>query len=437
MNFSSHCSVRSLLFVFLAGIAVSSLPAFAEPLPLKRAVDLALSHSTTAGMAAADEKRSLSAYYEARNQYIPQAVVGSGLGKSWGFPLSLEGSAPSVFNVNIQSALLNPALRDFVKATRTEWKAAELQTKDQRNLVIQDTVLTYMELHKWESMLEHLGQDVEVALKAVQFVNQRVQEGVDSKLDLEKARLATARARLRMAQMRGAIAVLRDHLAQLTGVPAASLEIVPSSIPQLPEVLQTDDLAAKAAQSNPIVQAAEERATALSFRARGEHRALWPSVDFAAQYALLSKYNNYEEFFKTFQRHNATVGGVIRFPFLNFSQRARAQGADAAALRAKHEAQAAKNQVSEETLKLQRSVEQLAAAQQVADLESQIAQSGLEAVQIRLDSGGANLHDVEDARTQANERYNALQDANFELQRAQVALLRATGELDSWVESGK
>ena len=437
MNFSSRCVVRSLLFLVLAGLACSSLPAFAEPLPLKRAVDLALSHSTTAGAAAADEQRALSAYYEARNQYIPQLVVGSGLGKSWGFPLSLEGSAPSIFNVNTQSALLNPALRDFVKATRTEWKAAELQTKDQRNQVIQDTVLTYMELHKWESMLEHLGQDVEVALKSEQFVNQRVQEGVDSKLDLEKARLATARARLRMAQMRGAIAVLRDHLAQLTGVSAASLEIVPSSIPQLPEVQQTEDLGTKASKTSPAVQAAEERAIAFDLRARGEHHALLPSIDFAAQYALLSRYNNYDLYYLNFQRHNATVGVAIRFPFLNFSQRARAQGADATALRAKHEAQAAKNQASEETLKLQRSVEQLAAAQQVADLESQIAQSGLEAVQIRLDSGGANLHDVEDARTQSNERYNALQDANFELQRAQVALLRATGELDSWVDSWK
>jgi septal ring factor EnvC (AmiA/AmiB activator) len=96
-------------------------------------------------------------------------------------------------------------------------------------------------------------------------------------------------------------------------------------------------------------------------------------VDFASQYGLLAKYNNYEDFFKTFQRHNATIGVVIRFPFLNPSQRARAQAADAEAQRVRKDAQAAKNKVSEETLKLQRSVQQLAAAREVADLEYQVA----------------------------------------------------------------
>ncbi len=126
---------------------------------------------------------------------------------------------------------------------------------------------------------------------------------------------------------------------------------------------------------------AADRATALDFRARGEHRLLWPTVDFAAQYALLATFNNYQDFFRagSFQQHNATIGVVIRFPFLNFSQREHAQAADADALRAHRQVEDAKSQVSEETLKLQRSVEQLAAAQDVADLQYQIAQSKLSA----------------------------------------------------------
>ena len=61
----------------------------AEPLPLKHAVELALSHGAAA--TDTDEQRAYASYHEARNQYIPQLIVGSGLGKSWGFPLSLEG----------------------------------------------------------------------------------------------------------------------------------------------------------------------------------------------------------------------------------------------------------------------------------------------------------------------------------------------------------
>jgi len=78
-------------------------------------------------------------------------------------------------------------------------------------------------------------------------------------------------------------------------------------------------------------------------------------------------------------------------------------------------------------------VEQLAAAQDVADLEYQVAKSNLDAVQIRVDAGTATIHEEDDARNQANERYDTLQDTRFELQRARIALLRATGDLSSWL----
>jgi outer membrane protein len=427
------------LILFVSVISVNAvLPrALAESLPLKRVVELALSHSTVTAATAADEQRAFASYHEARNQYIPQMIVGAGLGASWGFPLSLEGSAPSIFNLNSQSALFNPSLRQFVKAAREEWQASSIQAKDQRNQVIQDAVLTYAELSKWERLVSFLREQQSDAQKSEQIVEQRIHEGVDNALARSKAQLATARLRLHVAQAQGAIDVLRSRLAYMTGLPASSIETDPDSIPALPEVKQEEDLASGAAQSSPTVQAAETRAVAQQLKARGEHRALLPSVDFAAQYAVLSKYNNYFEFYKAFERNNATVGVAIRFPFLSSVQHARAAAADAEALRAKNDAKTARNQVSEQTLKLQRSVEQLAAFQQVSQLEYEVARADANALQVRLDAGTANFHDVEDARNQANEHFSALQDANFELERARITLLRATGELESWVGIGK
>jgi outer membrane protein TolC len=419
--------------VFLCGI----LPA--EQVPLKRAVELALAHSTTMQTSLIDEQRAFASYHEARYQYLPQLTIGSGLGKSYGYPLSLEGYAPAIVNTTAQSALINPSLREFVRAARTEYEASGVQTKEQRSLVIQDTVLKYAELSKWETLMTHLSHDYEDALKMEQAVNERISAGVDNPLLRNQARLNAARVYLHISQAQGAIDVLRNQLAQLTGLPAAAIETVPESIPPLPEVKQEDNLAAKAVQQNPSIQLADLRATSLAFRARGEHRAMLPSIDFAAQYALLASFNNYQNFFRpgSFQPNNATVGVEIRFPFLNPSQHARAQAADATALHAKKDVETTKNQVAEQTLKLQRSVEQLAAAQQVVDLEYQIAKSNLDALQIRVDSGSATLHDLDDAGNQVHERYDALQDTNFELQRARISLLRATGDLEAWVGVGK
>ncbi|HYA25534.1 MAG TPA: TolC family protein [Terriglobales bacterium] len=428
----------SLLFL---GFFLTQLPPAltAEPVPLKRVVQLALTHSTSAAAAEAMAQRAYASYRETRNQYLPTLVVGSGLGYTQGFPLSLEGAAPSIVNTTAQSAVINSALRDFVREARTEWQATTVRSQDERDQLIQDTVLSYVELSKWEALLAQLGEEYSAALKMEQLVNERIQAGVDSPQARTQARLNTARVYLHISQAQGSIDVLRTKLAQLTGLPSNSIETIPDSIPALPEVKQEDNLAARALQLSPALQIASLHSTALSFHARGEHRAMWPSFDFAAQYALLATFNNYQRYFQphSFQSNNASVGAVIRFPFFSPTQRSKARAADFDALRAKHDVETTKNQVSAQTLKLQRSVEQLAAAQEVAQLEYEVAKSSLDAIQIRVDAGTATLHEEDEARNQANERYVALQDTRFELQRARIALLRATGDLSSWLGLSK
>jgi outer membrane protein TolC len=420
------------LLILSASAFTGERLAHAEPLPLQRAIELALAHSTVSAVASADLQRTYASYRELRNNYLPQFVVGSGLGWSYGFPLSLEGAAPALVNVVGQSTVFNPAQRQFMNAARTEWHASQLQSKDQRNAVIQDVAVTYAELAKWEARLTRLQSDETQAQQMEKAVTERLQEGVDSAIDLNKAKLTSARVRLHMTEARGSADVLRRHLADLTGLPLSSIELAPETIPALPRVASEDNLPEKAVAASPAIKFAEQHALAESMRASAEHRALLPSLDFAAQYARLSKFNNYDQFYRKFQADNATIGVAIRFPLFNASQRARAQAADAEAVKAKKQAEASRNQVQEETLKLQRAAEQLDAAREVAQLEYQLAQSGLDAAQIRVDAKTGTLHELADARVQANERYLAFQDADFEYQRVRLNLLRATGDLETW-----
>lgn len=423
-----------------AVVVILSFPCDAEPLTLKHAVQLALAHSPASAQAAADEQRAFASYREARNEYFPQVMVGSGLGDTWGYPLSLEGSAPSLVNVTAQSALFNPALREFVRAAHHEFQAIQEETIDRRSQITQDTVLTYVELVKWQKEINQLRRQYEDEQNMEGVEKQRVQAGVDSEQAGKQAELAAARAYLRVTQAEGAMDVLKQNLSQLTGVPVNSIETDPDSVPGLPELPPDTNEVAKAEQSSPSVLFAQDHAIAQTFRARGEHRSLWPSADFATQYAVLAKFNNWLQFFPqagAFERNNATVGVVIRFPFFNPSQRAHAQAADAEAMTAAKAVQATKNQVSQQTLKLRRSVEQLQAAQKVNELEYEIAQSNVQALEIKMTSGTATIVEGAQARADMSEKYNALEDANFDLLRARIDLMRVTGDLDSWVDQGK
>jgi outer membrane protein TolC len=242
---------------------------------------------------------------------------------------------------------------------------------------------------------------------------------------------------MRMAEARGSADVLRTHLSQLTGLAAEELGTDPNSIPGLPEIKQEENLSAKALQSSPEVKAADQQAIAKRFAAEGEYKALLPSVDLAGQYALLSNFNNYDVYIRNFQTHNATGGIVIRLPFFDSTQRARAAQAKADAIRSGRDAEQARQKVSLETLRLQRGVQELSAAVDVAQLEYEMAQSELEAVEIRLKAETGTLRDEQDARSKVEQSYDALIDANFALDKARVQLLRSTGELEQWARSGK
>jgi len=427
----------SLLALLSAVFVLTTGPrSQAEPLPLDRAIRLAIAHSTSSAIAGADVQRALASYREIHDNYVPQLFLGSGLGYSYGFPLSIEGAAPALANATAQSTVFNASQRQFVNAAKTEWQASEVQDKDERNAVIQDVTLTYAELGKWEARLAHLQQDENQAEQIRQAVAERVQAGVDSAMDLNKAKLTAARVRLHRAEARGSADVLRHHLATLTGLPVSTIEIAPETIPSLPPVAAEEDLSEKAVASSPAIKIAEQHSLAQSMRAVGEHRAIYPTIDFSAQYARLSTINNYNEYYTHFRPDNATIGFALRIPIFHASQRARAEAADAEALKARKQVEAARDRVSEETLKLQRTAEQLEAARDVAQLEYQLAQSALEAAQTRIDAKTGTLHELADARVQAAERYLLFQDADFEYQRARVNLLRATGDLEKWALPG-
>src|SRR5208282_1430621 len=101
----------NIILVLLASCAC------AEPLPFRQAVELAAKRSAV--ISAPDQVRAHQAYLAVARMYIPQFIVGSGLAKTYGYPLSIEGAAPTAVSVITVGYLINPAQRDFVRAART------------------------------------------------------------------------------------------------------------------------------------------------------------------------------------------------------------------------------------------------------------------------------------------------------------------------------
>jgi outer membrane protein TolC len=429
---------KALLSLATTALLAFSLPCPAEPVPFGKALELALQHSGMLVIAAAGQQKAHDVYEQARAVYLPNIVFGSGLGYSAGIPPALEGSAPSIFNIVSQQSLLNLAQRDFLRAAKNDSQATHFDLEDKRNAVILDTATTYLELDTALRKLKALDQAAEAANRAEFITTQRLKEGLDSQLDLKKAQLGIAKVNVRVAQAQAAADVARQHLAHLTGLPAESIDTVSDSIPAPPGIGQDAELPARAAENNPAVQLARQKVVTAELRARGEAHVLYPSIDLASQYERLSStINNYAQFYKNFKPNSFAIGLSIRFPLTDFVQHAKANAAVADLLLARQEAQMARDQVAENALQVQRSLRQLAAAGDVARLEYEVAQAGIDAVRAKLASGQANSRDQENARLDSSDRYSSYLDSQLQLARASLQLMRQTGDLEGWARPQK
>jgi outer membrane protein TolC len=417
-------------------MCVATVPLLAEKVTFQRAVQLAVARSVGMGVAQADEAKAKQAYMEQRDAYVPMLMFGSGLGASWGYPLSIEGSAPSIFNITAQSTIFNMSQREFVRAAHTAWTGAGYMTAEQKKQTVLDTALTYAQLLAATQKLKSAQDELQLAQNTEALTRDRVQEGIDSKLELTRSSLNSARARMRVATAQSQVDILLQHLSQLTAVPVNALEIDPESMPAIPEADLSGDVVERAVQNSHEVKAADAQTLSREQQAKAEHRALYPSFDMSVNYARLSTINNYDQFFRpgSFQPNNATIGVGIRFPFINFAQRARVDAARAEAVKAKRLAEGTRNKVSAETLQLQGSIAQLRAARDVAQLDYELAQGNVDIVEAKVQAGNASLRDVDNTKIEVAEKYAALLDAQIELDKARLQLLNASGELQQWAQ---
>jgi outer membrane protein TolC len=441
MNPANNCARLVALVVallFLPRVCNAADPPDAVPIPFRNAVQLALQHSGVMGIAAMNQWRAHQQYEEVRANWIPQLTVGSGLGYSYGFPLTIEGSAPSVVNFNSQQSLFNWTLKEYLKAAKIQWKATSLDVQDKRDAVILDVALSYAQLDQLTAKVAALTEAQKAAEKGEFISQQRLQEGVDSRLELTRSQLLTARIRLRIAEAQGQADVLRQHLAGLLAVPAETIVVDPASVPVIPAISQDEDLPAQAVANSLAVKQAHEQTAAAQARAIGEHKAtILPTIDLASQYAYLARFNNYDEYFKNYTSNNLAAGLNVRFPFFNAVQKAKAEEAKADAIIAGKQEELTRQKVREDALQLQRSLRQLSAARDVAKLEWEVSQGDLEGVKGRMQTGQTNIRDEQNAELDSDDKRAAYLDSEFELSRAVLQLLRLTGQLENWAMPGQ
>ena len=416
--------------------ALLSAPGAAAQISLASAVDLALQNSPKIRIASADVQRAEAGLAETKDAYVPNFVLGSGVGYTYGFPVG----QPSIFNVTSESLLYSFSQPSYVRAARAALKSAELNLNDNKDAVTLDCALAYLQLNTDLAELASLDREKDAAETLVSIERQRVAAGVASRMDETNAEITAAQIDLKRLNLQDDADAQRRKLAHLTGMPAASF-IPTNSIPPFPDFSQDTTLAATALAENSGIKAAASNAKSkLELSFGDSKRNYWPQFGFGVEYNRYAEFNNYQEYYRRFQHNNFNVGIQITVPLFDAGVRAKARQSAAEAVRARAQAEQAKNEINEQVESLQHNLRELRAQMHLAQLQDTLAGEKLQAVKDQLSSGGgppnsapASPRDEQLASIQLEERHLDVLKANFSVMRAQLALMRSLGTIRKWV----
>jgi outer membrane protein TolC len=400
----------------------------AEKLTMRQAVTLALQNSRDLALARVQYTVALNEAGVDRAAFLPNLYTGSGIAYTSGFP-SIGGDPPAAFQMNYNQSVFNPLLKGQQHAAEDRAQNMKLELDRIHDDVIVRAATAYLELAKVRHSLELMRTEQASAEKILGVTRERVTANQELPIEVTRGELAQARVVERIIKLEGREEALGQQIRSLTGIPDSQSIDVDTEEPSFATDLPLSEMTDLAIKSDRSVLEAENERLARQHLLRGAHLSYWPSADIVGQYSILSKFNNYNEFYKTFVRNNVSVGVRITIPI--FAAKTRANVA-----LAKSELSAAEltlgNKRQEVRLDVQqkaRTVRELDATREVARLDLKLAQETLQLDQARFDEGRLTLRDIEQARLDESDKWVAFLDADFARQQSQLTLLQATGQL--------
>ena len=446
VKFASNPRPAQLRLLMVATVSACAMLAVPEPSPaqvsLTTVVELAQKNSSAVKLAEADMKKALATLAEAKDVYIPNVELGSGLPAvpTVGF----TGGVPSLLSGTVQSEVFNIPQIKYIQGARFGVKAATLNLKDAREQVALDASTAYIELDTLDRELDavHLQEGFGDRLVAIE--QERTEAGVDPLSELLQARLTAAQLQLRRLHLEARVGTLAVELGTLTGLPVGSVLPDSASLPEIPAVK-----ADHAGHTTTAIQTAEMIALSKQRVARGAlMEGLLPQISFNALYnrstTILNNFNLYYNQAHPIPTNSFTSGFNIQVPLFSLARGAKSRESAADALRATVEAEQARQQNDIQIASLTGSLRELDTLAEIANLKQQIAGEQLKAVLAELEQGnGASSGSgatqqltpkaEQLARIDERQKYQDAQDAGLELAKARLGLLRALGHMQDWL----
>jgi len=412
-------------------LSALGLTAEVHTMTLAEAVELALKQNPDVAMARLDERKAAESVREARAAFVPKVIAGSGLAYSNGMPMSIEGASPSIVQAQAIGSVFDRSKRYLIAQARENVRGAALGTSARKQEVGLRAALLFLDAERLRRSAEAARRQVESLERVAEATRARVAERRELPIEAKRAALNLARGRERLQFFESDAQFAETSLAVVLGFSAGD-RVQPAAEERKPPVTAASEQeAVVAALKNSVeIRRLESALAARTLELRSYQAERLPKLDLVAQYGLFSKFNNYEDYFRKFQRHNGQIGVSIQIPlFSGPGTDARIGQASAEMARLRLEIGALRNRLSLDASRGWQEVKKAEAALEVARLDHDVARDQVAVLMAQMQEGRASLRQVEEARFMENEKWLAFLDAHYGVERARLNLLKQSGDL--------
>jgi outer membrane protein len=421
----------SAVFLGLCATALS-LHGEVRNLTLRQALDQALAQNPDLLLARLDQQKARQRVTVMRDPFVPKVFAGSGAAWTTGFPNSIEGSAPSIFQVRTQMAIFNRPQSFLVAQANEDVRGAGMDAARRQDEVVYQVASLYLDAEQAERSLEAAGRQRDNLSRVRELMQQRVSEGRELAIESKKADLAVLRANQHVESLSQDLLGAENSLALVLGFgPDDRARVLPEERSPLEVPVSEEASIEQALERSNELKRLQSNMQAKLLEIKSYHAERLPKVNLVAQYSLFAKYN-YQDYFAKFQRNNAQLGASIEIPLL-VGRAAGAQASeselDIAKLRV--EVGRTRARITSNLRIAYQNMRRSEAARDVARADLDVTREELTVSLAQMDEGRLPLARVEALRATENEKWLAYYDAQHAAEVARLNVLRQTGTLEA------
>jgi outer membrane protein len=416
----------AILFFLVAGAATAEV----HSLTLRQVLDIASRQNPDVALARLDQQRAEQGIKVARDPFVPKLTGGSGLAYTYGYPNSINGNAPSLFEARTDMSLYNRPQSYQLASARETARGSQLGAQAKANDVAYQAADLFLDASEAARERETISNQVPSLKQVIEATTAGVSEGSELPLELKRARVNLAVSEQRLQSTVLDQDYYEMMLAVALGYPASDrVKPVDTDI-SLPGAPGTEDEATDMAlRNNRELRQMQSNVLAKQLDLRSYKAARLPQVSLVAQYALFAKYN-YVNYFQKFQRNNLQIGAAVTIPLLIGSA---SQGLAEQALTDMQKIRIQMDQVRNRIITdTRRSYEQWMKAESFRDLvrmQLDLAREQMTVFLAQNAEGRIPIRTVEQARLEESDRWIDFYVAETQLKRTQLAVLRDMGTL--------